>query len=130
MLIATLHILIPMSPFLMIHPFHIMTKPCHQITFLHKLHQILILLQKLTHLFNEFFNLLVPINPVTEPVTHLKTNLQHLPLQIIEIPKLIIIQDNNRKWIIVFSYQHPNSETFFHFIVTALTSHIKSESNV
>ena len=42
-------------------------------------------------LFNQFFNLLVPISPVTELVTHLRTNLHHLLLQIIEIPKLIII---------------------------------------
>ena len=85
------HLLIPMNPFLMIHPFLIITKPCHQITFLHKLHQILILLQKLTQLFNQLFKLLVPINPVTELVTHPKTNLHHLLLQIIELPKLITI---------------------------------------
>ena len=88
---ATHHLLIPMNPFLMIHPFQIMTKPRHQITFLHKLHQILILLQQVTHLSYQLFNLLVPINPVTELVTHLKTNLHHLLLQIIEIPKFIII---------------------------------------
>ena len=42
-------------------------------------------------LFNQFFNLLVPISPVTELVTHLRTNLHHLLLQIIEIPNFIII---------------------------------------
>ena len=46
---------------------------------------------KLTHLFNQFPNPLVLISPVTELVIHLKTNLHHVLLQKIEIPKLIII---------------------------------------
>ena len=48
--------------------------------------QILIFLQILTHLLNQFSKLLVLIIILTEPVTHLKTNLHHLLLQIIEIP--------------------------------------------
>ena len=90
MLIGTLQLLIPMNPFLMIRLYQMMTKPCHQMTFLHKLHQILILLQILTYLLNQFSKLLVLITPLTEPVTYLKTNVHHL-LQILEISKLIII---------------------------------------
>ena len=90
MLIATHHLLIPMNPFLTIHPFRIMTNPYHQTTFLHKHHQILIHHQQLTYPFNQFLKPLVLITPVTELVTNLKINLHHLLLQIIEIQKLII----------------------------------------
>ena len=71
-------------------------------------------LQILIYLLNQFSKLLALITPLTEPVTHLKTNHHHL-LQIIEIPKLITNKDNNQKWIIVFSYRHPNFEQFISF---------------
>ena len=69
MLIATPHLLILMNPFLMIHLNQMMTKPCHQMTFLHKPYQILVFLQILIYLLDHFSNLQVLITPLTELVT-------------------------------------------------------------
>ena len=113
-------LLIPMNPSLTIL-LHQMIKTLHKMTSF-KTHQYLILRQILPHFSNKSSKPLTMMNFLTEPVIHLKTN-QHLPmLQIIEIPKLIITQDNNPKWIIVFSYHHPNFELFISTLNSAFTS--------
>ena len=81
MLIATHHLLIPMNPSLKI-PLQQMTKTFQQMTFF-KTHQTLILLQILPHITNKFSKLLILFIIVKEPVTHLKTNLHLLILQIV-----------------------------------------------